>query len=94
MSAERMTTYKRADGELISGEYGWVGDIEYFDDDEHYTPVEIVEEVWERTASRTFWRFPPLYTCEADDDCDEDSVVWKQRGESWVQACDKHREPA
>ncbi len=54
-----MTTYKRADGDLICGEFGWVADIEYFDDDDE--PTELVEEVWVRQSVRTFTKRPSNY---------------------------------
>ena len=44
-----MTTYKRADGELI-GEHGWVTDLKYFEDD--YGPTELIEEHWVRLSTR------------------------------------------
>ena len=46
------TTYKRADGELICNEYGWVGHLEYFEDDDD--PTELIEEVWQLVSTRTF----------------------------------------
>lgn len=53
MSDKTMTTYKRADGELIGGEFGWVADPEYFEDDDE--PTQIVEEVWALQSTRTVW---------------------------------------
>ena len=62
-----MTTYRRADGELIGGEYGWVADTDFFDDEEDY--LEVVEEVWTLASTRTL-KFGPLSRwC---DTCDED----------------------
>lgn len=90
MNPAEMTTYKRADGELIS-DYGWVGDLDYFDDD-YCDPVELVEEVWERKSVRTFWHLPSrLYSCGVAD-CDEDSVAWQQNElGDWQEVCDQHR---
>ena len=85
-----MTTYKRADGEMIGDEYGWVADLDYFDFDDY--PVELVEEVWERRTVRTFWHMPSvLYDCHHED-CDEDAVAWQQDAVGdWRQVCKEHR---
>ena len=48
-----MTTYRRADGELIGGEYAFVTELEWFETDDDLT--ELVEERWECVASRTVW---------------------------------------
>lgn len=87
-------TYRRADGEPVRGEYGWVTDIDGYEDDED-GPVEWVEETWERTAVRRFWQLPEaLYDCDVDH-CDEDAVAWVQRADaSWTQRCDEHRAAA
>lgn len=37
-------TFERADGELIGGEFGWVSDVEYFDDD---GPTKLVRKRWQ-----------------------------------------------
>lgn len=85
-------TYRRADLEQIADEYGWVTDLEYFEFDDE--PVELIEETWERTAVRTFWRMPePLYSCGVGD-CDEDAVAWEQDGGVWRQVCEHHRAKA
>ena len=45
-----MTTYRRADGELIAGEYGWVAELDWFEMDDE--PTEYVEEVWKLESAR------------------------------------------
>src|SRR5689334_4561662 len=41
------TTYKRADGDLVGGEYAWVADIDFFNDEaEEVDCLEIIEERW------------------------------------------------
>lgn len=86
-------TYKRADGEHID-DWGWVTDLEYFEDDSY--PVELVEETWERTSVRRFWRLPSeVYSCEVDvedDQCEEDAVGWLQSSDGvWLQVCAEHK---
>lgn len=45
-----MTTYRRKDGDSI-GDYGWVTDLEFFDDEWGLgAPYELVKEVWVRTS--------------------------------------------
>ena len=82
-------TYRRVDGEEIV-DYGWVTDLEYFEDAE--TPTELVEETWVRTSVRTFWHVPTsLFSCEVGE-CDEDAVAWEQeQGGEWRQVCEEHR---
>lgn len=61
-----MTTFKRADGEMIYGEYGWVADLEYFEEERYdQTGVKIVKEVWVRTEVEEIHLHPPeCYSCE------------------------------
>ena len=59
MTDERMTTYRRADGELID-EFGWVTDLGPYEWDE---PTEFVVEVWERVSVRTI-TLPTCSQCE------------------------------
>jgi hypothetical protein len=82
------TTYKRADGEMVNDEYGWVTDTDFFDDIEE--PLELIREEWTRTAVERQWVLPALYACTAGLDCDEDAVTWEQRGDAWVAACLAH----
>lgn len=66
-------TYKRADGEEI-GDYGWVTDLEYLDEDDE--PVRLIREQWARVEVATFWHLPnAMYAC-AELECDEDAVSW------------------
>lgn len=90
-------TYKRVDLEQISDEWGWVTDLEFFEDDED--PVELIEEVWVRQSVRTFWHLPTeMYDCaidrlDASIECDEDAVAWRQMPTGkWIQVCEKHQE--
>lgn len=82
-------TYRRADGELVGDDYGWVIGLEWFDD--AWDPVEIIEEVWTRASVRTFWHMPePLGSCSRDPDCDEDAVAWERLSGEWYQVCPAH----
>lgn len=88
-----MTTYKRADGELIGDSAGWVTELDWFDDglDE---PLELIEERWIRSHVSQIWVFPPLYDCgiEDEDPCDEDAVEWWRSPDGvWLPLCEKHR---
>jgi hypothetical protein len=51
-NAKIWKTYKRADKELIQGEFGWVADTEFFDDDAG-DYLEIIEETWQLLETRT-----------------------------------------
>lgn len=72
-----MATYKRADGEPIAGEYAFVTDREYVEDEAYYAegPVEFVEQVWELVGERRF----TLPKCAQ---CDEVATYWG--------LCEKH----
>lgn len=48
---DTMTTYRRADGELIGGEYAFVADAEWFFDSDD--DVELVKEVWQLVTRET-----------------------------------------
>lgn len=88
-----MTTYKRADGELLAGDYGWVTDLDALDDDE--APVEVVRETWIRTSTRTIWHIAdPIGTCEIEDQepCEEPAVAWWRSSDGvWLQVCAAHK---
>lgn len=66
-----MTTYKRVDGEPVAGEYGWVVDFEFFDDERQYAdePFDVVREVWTLseaeviTVKPTHWVDDPCAFC-------------------------------
>ena len=63
MSDEKtMTTYKRADGQMI-GDFGWVADREYLEDDDYYEPEEYVQETWELKNSKVIW-IPDHVPCQ------------------------------
>ena len=44
-----MTTYRRADGESTAGEFDWVTQLEWFEDDDE--PTDLIKETWVRVAS-------------------------------------------
>lgn len=77
--ATTMTTYKRADGEMIAGEYGWVTEMESVaaEAEDAEESIEFVEEVWTLQSRRTFI-FP---VCGADG-CQEAIQFWG--------LCEKH----
>lgn len=65
------TTYRRADGELIMGEYAFMTETDCFEDDEEWC-VEVVEETWQLVGSRIL-RFG---RCDRWCDlCDEDVTL-------------------
>jgi hypothetical protein len=90
---ETMTTFKRADGELIAGDYGWVAEADGIADDE--TPVEVVEQRWTLAATRTFWILPELVgTCEIEDQepCEDDAVAYCRTVDGvWLATCAVHK---
>ena len=53
-----MTTYRRADGGLIADEYGWVGELDWFEMDDE--PTEYIEEVWTLQSSRSIMVPEPI----------------------------------
>ena len=87
------TTYKRADGETVGDDYGWVTDLEFFEADEE--PVELVVETWNRATVRRFWHLPPvLGSCEIEDaePCDDDATSWWRSPDGeWLRVCEEHR---
>lgn len=88
-----MTTYKHPDKELIYDEFGWVTDLEYFEDT--WRPVDLVKEVWIRESVEDFTYFPTIvYACEwpvNDDACEEDAHGWRKNDEGeWQMVCDAH----
>lgn len=62
-----MTTYRRADGEPIGGDYKFVTETEWLDDEVGFgnEPLLVVEERWERVSSRTLMLCPPHMLCSA-----------------------------
>lgn len=69
--ATGMTTYKRADGELMFGEWRFAGDMESCEDEarDSLDPIEYVEEQWVRVGERRF----TLPLCH---DCDSPATHW------------------
>jgi len=65
-AAETMTTYRRADGELVGGDYGWVADLEWFEEDEWgLEGVKVVKEVWTLTVTEEIHLHPEeCWSCE------------------------------
>jgi hypothetical protein len=55
LTPREMTTYHRADGEMIA-DFGWVTDLEWFEDDAW--PTELVEESLSRGIARRSRRHP------------------------------------
>lgn len=90
-------TWCWADGDLVGDEWGWMTEAEMFelyieDADE---PREVLIEQWQRTGYEVRTLFPPLVSCQYEDQepCEEDAVAWQQElGEAqWMQACERHR---
>jgi hypothetical protein len=92
--AKSMTTYQRADRELIGGDYSFVTSVDSLQDDLLDEPVEFIEEVWERRSVRRFWQMPTAYSCAVEDGgepCEEDAVGWWRSPDGvWLQACQRH----
>jgi hypothetical protein len=76
----RMTTYKRADGELIGPDYNWVCELDWFDNDDIWEPLELIEEVWWRESYRVFTYTPPGWT--PDDDQDEETDLTEETADA------------
>ena len=76
-----MTTFRRADGELIWGEYRFVGEEEFFDNDFPHT--EVVKETWVLRSSEEM-RLPKSCDC-----CDCTGHEWRNDGDDYPNECDK-----
>ena len=67
LRASDMTTYRRADGGLIGGEYKFVEDIEYdiecINEEVGNEPLDVVEERWVRLSARTLRIYPNRMLC-------------------------------
>lgn len=77
MADVTMTTYKRADGELIWGDYAHVSDLEFFEEERYdQAGVKIVKEVWVRSEVEEIHLHPDeCYSCEKPwhgEVCDEE----------------------
>jgi len=62
-----MTTWRRADGEPIWGEFDFVTDDVWLEEGEFDEPTEILKEVWTRVSSETTVYGQP----EPDEDEDD-----------------------
>jgi hypothetical protein len=62
------TTYRRADGELIAGEYGYTSELEWFENDDE--PTDLIEEVWVLSSSRPLRVVPTGYVRAWCGECD------------------------
>src|SRR5688500_2079982 len=80
------TTYRRADGDLIQGDYGWVAHIEFFEDLD--APVDIVKETWERTSVETITLKPAWWVADPCDNCGESIAEHPddEAAECWIEA--------
>lgn len=65
-----MSTYRRSDGELISFQFGWVADVEYFEMDDDNEPTEYVREDWILAGRKTIW-IPDHVLCS---ECGDEEV--------------------
>lgn len=82
------TTWRRQDGEEMAGEFAFVGDAEFLDDEVYDAdePVAFVRETWELVTEVIEWRFPTLYSCSCS--CDEDADGWyRTAAGTWFAAC-------
>lgn len=76
--AETMDTYEMADGSLVSGEYRFVGDPDFFTDyDEFYEPVKVLHKVWRLVSSEELMLGPDPWH---DDDDEEDEQPVRSGG--------------
>jgi hypothetical protein len=75
----KMTTYRRADGRLLGGEWSFATDIESCEAEGEWSdvPIEYVEEKWMRVAVRRF----VLPVCNGIG-CDAPATFWG--------LCEKH----
>lgn len=62
--SKTMTTYERTDGELIAGEFSFVGDLDYFADD--WNSTELVRRTWVCVEEEVF-DYHPIDTKSCDD---------------------------
>lgn len=55
---DEWVTYRRADGQLIHGEFSWTDEPELLDD--LLDPTEIIKETWVLTMIETYTTVPRL----------------------------------
>lgn len=101
LTPSTLDTFKRADGELIHDEYGWVSDLDNVVENLE-EPQQFVQETWRRTFHRVFWLLPEPYgSCEfpmpdpegdPTDLCEEDAVNWWRDPDTgkWLLVCSWH----
>ena len=77
-----MTTYKRADGEPIAREYGWVTDLEYFEED--YEPTKYICEDWLLVNRTVIW-IPDHGVCQ---ECGDDVTLPSDYDGKMLLTCD------
>lgn len=67
------TMYRRKDGQPIADMYGWVDDLEFFDDDyDRHTSVELIKEVWVlQTSEEIIYPPPCVHEWDEDGECRE-----------------------
>lgn len=92
-STRTMTTYKRYDGELIAGEYGWVADVEFFEDDDE--PTKVVKEVWKLQSTEVVVvggrAVGECFVNYGDEECERDAVSWVEAPDGdFFQVCEDH----
>lgn len=67
-----MTTYRRADGEPV-GDYSWVTELDWFDDDDERT--ELIVEHWHRVSTDTIIVGPAPTCVECGEEVDADGAL-------------------
>lgn len=72
VAPERMITYRRADGELIAGEYAFVTTLDWFQDHDVHDRLELIEETWTLTRR---WDFAIGRLERWCDECDDDVTL-------------------
>lgn len=68
MPETEMTTYRNADGSLIDGEFGWVGELDFWDEADLDEPTEVVKQVWICQSTETI-RLLPTGWCDTHALC-------------------------
>lgn len=93
--AVTMTTYKNADGSHVAGEYAYVTDMAWWEEDDWIVPTEVIRQEWVQTEAERFWFLPPIFgECEIEDaePCEEDAYLWlkEPNGGPWMRVCHHH----
>jgi hypothetical protein len=81
--SDRMTTYRRADGEMI-GDFAWVNDREFFDEEDE--PIDLIEEHWVKVKEIKLRKYPRHYLCEecGGEGCDQCEDGESLDADRWV----------